>query len=145
MVVGSSPICRASNIIGLCAKWKGNYPVTIEYAGSIPVGPAKNAVVVQLVRMLACHASGHGFESHLSRQFLYYYRAVGDLVRPPSCHDGVCGFDPRQFCQKIIWDRSSVGQNACLSRKWSWVRIPSVSPKYFFPYDDDIIFICYSI
>ena len=32
-----------------------------------------NGVIVQLVRMPACHAGGRGFESHWLRQMLYSY------------------------------------------------------------------------
>ena len=39
--------------------------------GSSPIAPTKememNGLVVQLVRMLACHARGRGFESHPGR------------------------------------------------------------------------------
>lgn len=33
---------------------------------------------------------------------------------------------------KYKWSSSSVGQNACLSRKRSWVRAPSVPPLYIY-------------
>ena len=36
--------------------------------GSSPIVPTKYGLVVQLVRMLACHARGRGFESHPGRQ-----------------------------------------------------------------------------
>ena len=41
--------------------------------------------------------------------------------------DGVSRIENRAP-EGIIWLRSSVGQNACLSRRRSWVRTPSESP-----------------
>ena len=41
--------------------------------------------------------------------------------------DGVSHIENRAP-EGIIWLRSSVGQNACLSRRRSWVRTPSESP-----------------
>ncbi len=89
------------------------------------VGP-----VVQLVRTLACHARGRGFESHPGRQHLYspmLYASVAQLVeqrtenprvvgsiptggtifrgfssfgRAPPCQGGGGGFEPRNPLQK---------------------------------------------
>ena len=63
-VAGSSPaipVCHHSTVVvqGFCkAKVGGSNP------------PDGIGVVVQLVRTLACHARGRGFESHLSRSHL---------------------------------------------------------------------------
>ena len=39
--------------------------------------------VVQMVRMPACHAGGHGFESRQSRQ----YAELAQLVEPLTCNE----------------------------------------------------------
>ena len=40
-------------------------------------------LVVQLVRMLACHARGRGFESHPGR---HYFAGVAQLVEQLTCN-----------------------------------------------------------
>ncbi len=49
--------------------------------GSSPVTPTIG-LVVQLVRTLACHARGRGFESHPDRQ----YAGVAQLVEQLTCN-----------------------------------------------------------
>ena len=86
--------------------------------------------VVQLVRTLACHARGHGFESRPSRHSCLQYASVAQLVeqrtenprvvgsiptgstmkatkcgfssfgRAPPCQGGGSGFEPRNPLQK---------------------------------------------
>ena len=48
------------------AQWIEQLPSKQSVVGSTPTGGV--GVVVQLVRTIACHARGRGFESHLSRQ-----------------------------------------------------------------------------
>ena len=55
--------------------------------------------LVQLVRMPACHAGGHEFESRTHRQqtvkFFYRFGALVQLVRMPACHAGGHEFESR--------------------------------------------------
>ena len=54
--------------------------------------------LVQLVRMPACHAGGHGFESRTHRlifQSSTHIGALVQLVRMPACHAGGHGFESR--------------------------------------------------
>ena len=46
-------------------------PYKQRVSGSIPDAPTKYGPVVQLVRTLACHARGRGFEPHPGRHFLF--------------------------------------------------------------------------
>ena len=48
-------------------------PYKQRVSGSIPDAPTKYGPVVQLVRTLACHARGRGFESHPGRQMCRFY------------------------------------------------------------------------
>ena len=50
--------------------------------------------VVQLVRTLACHARGHGFESHPGRHFLSVYASVAQLVEQRTENPRVVGSIP---------------------------------------------------
>ena len=59
-------------------------------------------VLVQLVRMPACHAGGHGFEPRTHRHecclplmFMPSHGVLVQLVRMPACHAGGHGFEPR--------------------------------------------------
>ena len=83
-----------------------------------------NGLVAQLVRALACHARGRGFEPHPSRQFPYAsvaqlveqgtenprvvgsiptggttFRGFSSFGRAPPCQGGGGGFEPRKPLQ----------------------------------------------
>ena len=50
--------------------------------------------VVQLVRTLACHARGRGFESHPGRHFFSVYASVAQLVEQRTENPRVVGSIP---------------------------------------------------
>ena len=54
--------------IGRLAQLVELRPYKPEVTGSNPVAPTSDGAVVQLVRMLACHAGGRGFEPRPLRQ-----------------------------------------------------------------------------
>ncbi len=63
------------NYDGSLAQLGEHLPYKQRVTGSSPVTPT-NGPVVQLVRTLACHARGRGFEPHPGRQFLRLLRVV---------------------------------------------------------------------
>lgn len=81
-----------------------------EYAGSSPVIPTKIGGVVQLVRMLACHARGHGFESRRYRQKAPY---INWSDFPPVTWK-VAGSSPVGVAKRSV---SRNGYNISLSRR----------------------------
>ena len=56
-------------MLGSLAQLGEHLPYKQGVTGSSPVAPTTYGQVVQLVRMPACHAGGHGFEPRLGRQF----------------------------------------------------------------------------
>ncbi len=76
------------NALGSLAQLGEHLPYKQRVTGSSPVTPtiftdfgAFYGPVVQLVRTLACHARGRGFEPHPGRQFLLYiYADLAHLV-----------------------------------------------------------------
>ena len=63
----------------------------------------RNGLVAQLVRALACHARGRGFEPHPSRHFSEYMpRGFSSFGRAPPCQGGGGGFEPRNPLQKTL-------------------------------------------
>ena len=70
-------------IFGRIAQLGEHLPYKQGVIGSSPIVPTKYGLVVQLVRMLACHARGRGFESHPGR---HYYAGVAQLVEQLTCN-----------------------------------------------------------
>ena len=70
--VGSIPTCHL-NYAGL-AQLGEHLPYKQGVIGSSPIVPTifLSGLVVQLVRTLACHARGRGFESHPNRHFFIF-------------------------------------------------------------------------
>ena len=67
--------------------------------GSSPIVPTIHGPVVQLVRTLACHARGQGFESPSGRQFFLkiqplLYASVAQLVEQGTENPRVVGSIP---------------------------------------------------
>ena len=56
---------------GSIAQLGEHLPYKQRVIGSSPIVPTIFGPVVQLVRTLACHARGRGFESHPGRHFMY--------------------------------------------------------------------------
>ncbi len=71
---------------GSLAQLGEHLPYKQRVTGSSPVVPTKRTYkvrsygrVVQLVRTLACHARGRGFEPHSGRQYILYVSGFGIL------------------------------------------------------------------
>ena len=64
-----------------------------------PAKQEKTGALVQLVRMPACHAGGHEFESRTHRLIIcllsHLFGALVQLVRMPACHAGGHEFESR--------------------------------------------------
>ena len=92
--------------------------------GSSPVVPTTDGLVVQLVRTLACHARGRGFEPHPGRHFASVAQSVEQWTenprvagsipaggtkkcgfsssgRAPPCQGGGSEFEPRNPLQNL--------------------------------------------
>ena len=67
-------------------------PYKQRVSGSIPDAPTKYGPVVQLVRTLACHARGRGFEPHSGRQIICAF--VAQLVEQGTENPRVGGSIP---------------------------------------------------
>ena len=62
------PVARQSDGNGSIAQLGEHLPYKQRVIGSSPIVPTIRGPVVQLVRTLACHARGQGFESPSGRQ-----------------------------------------------------------------------------
>ena len=70
------PVADKAQNHGSIAQLGEHLPYKQRVIGSSPIVPTIFGLVVQLVRTLACHARGRGFESHPGRQ----YASVAQLV-----------------------------------------------------------------
>ena len=75
----NSSILNESKGNGRIAQLGEHLPYKQRVTGSSPVVPTTNGPVVQLVRTLACHARGRGFEPHSGRQYILYVSGFGIL------------------------------------------------------------------
>ena len=66
--------------------------------------------LVQLVRMPACHAGGHEFESRTHRLIICFlshlFGALVQLVRMPACHAGGHEFESRTHRKHFKFESS---------------------------------------
>ena len=66
--------------------------------------------LVQLVRMPACHAGGHEFESRTHRLIIcilsHLFGALVQLVRMPACHAGGHEFESRTHRKHFKFESS---------------------------------------
>ena len=69
-------------VYGGLAQLGEHLPYKQRVTGSSPVVPT-NGPVVQLVRTLACHARGRGFEPHPGRQFAFVAQLVEQRTENP--------------------------------------------------------------
>ena len=82
---------------GSIAQLGEHLPYKQRVIGSSPIVPTINGPVVQLVRTLACHARGRGFESHPGRHFgkqPLLYASVAQLVEQGTENPRVVGSIP---------------------------------------------------
>ena len=86
-VTGSSPVLSTIRICGGIQKIPSFIP---QKGASVP--NLRNGLVAQLVRALACHARGRGFEPHPSRHF--QYASVAQLVEQGTENPCVVGSIP---------------------------------------------------
>ena len=68
---------------GSIAQLGEHLPYKQGVTGSSPVVPTICGLVVQLVRTLACHARGRGFEPHPGRQFASVAQSVEQRTENP--------------------------------------------------------------
>ena len=64
-------VTRGHQQRGSLAQLGEHLPYKQRVTGSSPVTPTTYGLVVQLVRTLACHARGRGFEPHPGRQPIF--------------------------------------------------------------------------
>ena len=86
-IISKSPVQATEN--GSIAQLGEHLPYKQRVIGSSPI-VSTNGPVVQLVRTLACHARGRGFESHPGRQFA----SVAQLVEQGTENPRVVGSIP---------------------------------------------------
>ena len=80
-------------IDGSIAQLGEHLPYKQRVIGSSPIVPT-NGLVVQLVRTLACHARGRGFESHPGRHMRHLLASVAQLVEQGTENPRVVGSIP---------------------------------------------------
>ena len=82
---------KAISKCGSLAQLGEHLPYKQRVTGSSPVVPTNYGLVVQLVRTLACHARGRGFESHPGRHMI---ASVAQLVEQGTENPRVVGSIP---------------------------------------------------
>ena len=82
---------RRKNVHGSIAQLGEHLPYKQRVIGSSPIVPTMYGPVVQLVRTLACHARGHGFESPSGR---HIYASVAQSVEQGTENPRVVGSIP---------------------------------------------------
>ena len=106
-------------VCGSLAQLGEHLPYKQRVTGSSPVTPTICGLVVQLVRMPACHAGGRRFEPVPGRHF---YAAVAQSVERILGKDEVGGSNPPSSSRKSLkshdfgdfscfFDQNGVGQN----------------------------------
>ena len=90
-----------SPIPGTIAQLGEHLPYKQGVTGSSPVSPTICGLVVQLVRMPACHAGGRGFESLPGRQFNTLCWC-GSTVEQLTCNQQVVGSIPITSSNKTL-------------------------------------------
>ena len=91
-------VCRINDHYGSIAQLGEHLPYKQRVIGSSPIVPTIRGPVVQLVRTLACHARGQGFESPSGRHFYIIqpllYASVAQLVEQGTENPRVVGSIP---------------------------------------------------
>ena len=130
----------ASDIIGSIAQLGEHLPYKQRVTGSSPVVPTNSGPVAQLVRALACHARGRGFEPLPGRHYLSLSCAgVAQLAEQLICNQQVAGSSPfagSTFLLGKVMGRFPSGQReqtVNLPSQTSVVRIHPCPPKSFSP------------
>ncbi len=99
----SGSVTPSADLNGSIAQLGEHLPYKQRVIGSSPIVPT-NGPVVQLVRTLACHARGRGFESHPGRHTstvqLHYPRGFSSFGRARPCQGRGGGFEPRNPLQQ---------------------------------------------
>ena len=104
--------------LGRIAQLGEHLPYKQGVIGSSPITPTKYGLVVQLVRMPACHAGGRRFEPVPDRQFLF--RGASSLRR----HSQVV----RQRSAKPLFPGSNPGVASNMVGIVKWLRQRVVAP-----------------
>ena len=136
IIINVVTVTRRHDANGSIAQLGEHLPYKQRVTGSSPVVPTNRGPVVQLVRTLACHARGRGFEPHSGRQMCASVaqsveqgtenpRVVGSIPtggttiklkisgfsssgRAPPCQGGGSEFEPRNPLHFFVWRLSQV-------------------------------------
>ena len=117
-----------SHHYGTIAQLGEHLPYKQGVTGSSPVSPTIRGLVVQLVRMPACHAGGRGFESLPGRQFNTLCWC-GSTVEQLTCNQQVVGSIPITSSNVEDFPSGQRGQTVNLLALLSVVRIHHPPPK----------------